>query len=64
MGDRDANLFFTQILITVFGKTKEELEKNIRTVQSECKTNQFGTKICANQQLEAFQTVLPTGRCV
>ena len=61
MGDRDANLFFTQILITVFGKTKEELEKNIRTVQSECKTNQFGTKICANQQLEAFQTVLPTG---
>lgn len=61
MGDGDANVFFTQILITVFGSTKEELEKNVRSIESECKTNNFYTRRCIKRQLEAFQTALPTG---
>lgn len=61
MNDQDSNLFFTQILITVFAKTEEELNKNIRLVESECKAKQFAVRKCANQQLKAFLTALPTG---
>lgn len=61
MNERDANLFFTQVLITVFGNTEEELNKNIRLVESECKAKQFTVRKCANQQLKAFLTALPTG---
>lgn len=61
MGDNDANLFYSQILITVYGKDKKELERHVRTVQGECRTNQFQAKQCLEQQLEAFQTALPTG---
>lgn len=61
MHDNDANLFHTNFLIMVFGDTKEDLERNVRTIKGIGKTHLMQISDCLKRQLEAFNTCLPLG---
>ena len=59
MNKNDANLFWVNILMFVVGDTKEELEANIRSIDSITKGFKF--RKCIKRQLEAFNSSLPVG---
>ena len=60
---RNQSLILTTFVITVFGDTKEELEKNIETLKSVTGKFLFQIKKLNYQQEKGFNSTLPIGRC-
>lgn len=59
LNKNDANMFWTNFLVVLYGDTMEELQSNIRTFNS--MTQNFNFRKCSRNQLEAFNTSLPLG---
>lgn len=56
-------LFYTTILITVEGETKEELVNNANTIQRIGQKNDIRISTLLGQQEDGFQTTLVLGKC-
>lgn len=59
--ENDENGFFMQLLVAVRGKTPEELKENVETIQMLGSGMSVKFVPDYNQQIQAFNTVLPIG---
>lgn len=59
--ENDQNLFFAQLLITVFDDTLDGLDGKVETIRQTGKTDSLDIVPYCMQQVEAFNTALPVG---
>ncbi|WP_296115169.1 VirB4-like conjugal transfer ATPase, CD1110 family [uncultured Anaerococcus sp.] len=60
--ERDQKMFKTNVLVGVFGKTKEEMEKNSRLLKDYCDRKMVSLTLARNLQEYAMNSCLPIGQ--